>query len=147
MEHCDIRTTLENAGLSKTVQREAVLSILIRADLPLSARDILIRIGRGCRINKVTVYRVLDSFRTAGIVREIPTEHGETFYEMACRHNPTHPHFYCRICRSLACLPSAGIEQKWPQCVRPGDAAIESIVINFTGLCKYCQKRSRTGSG
>lgn len=146
MEHCDIHATLLDAGLSRTAQREAVLSALIRADIPLCAREILEKIIWDCRINKVTVYRILESFRTAGIIREIPTEHGETFYEMACRHNPLHPHFYCRICRNLSCMPATGITEDWLQRFRSTNESIESIVVNLSGVCPGC-RASKNHSG
>jgi Fur family transcriptional regulator, ferric uptake regulator len=139
MEHCDIDTTLQDAGLSKTSQRVAVLSALIHTGIPLCVKDILDRIGLDCHVNKVTVYRILDSFKTSGIIREIPTDHGEKFYEMACRHNPLHPHFYCRVCRNLSCLPTSGITQEWLKRFRSGRESIESIVVNVSGVCAGCQ--------
>jgi len=140
MGHCDINTTLERAGLSKTSQRGAVLTALVHAEPPLSARDILQRVSGEGRINKVTVYRILASFKAGSIVREIATDHGENFFEMACRHNPTHPHFYCRACRSLACLPTAGNQERWLREYRTAEEAIETVAINFTGLCRRCRK-------
>ena len=139
MDHCDIHTTLEHAGLSKTSQRVAVLTVLVHSDTPVTVKDILDRISAEGQVNKVTVYRILSSFKAEGIIREIATDHGVNFYEMACRHNPAHPHFYCRICRSLSCLPPAGIPEEWLQRLRSGNPSIESVVINFTGLCKSCQ--------
>lgn len=141
MEHCDIHTTLERAGLSKTPQRVAVLTTLVYAETPLSVKDILQRVSGVGPINKVTVYRILASFKAGCIIREIATDHGENFFEMACQHNPTHPHFYCRVCRSLSCLPSAGNQERWLQEYREADAAIETVVINFTGLCRRCRKK------
>lgn len=140
MAHCDIHITLERAGLSKTPQRVAVLTALVHAETPLSVKDILQRVSGEGRINKVTVYRILASFKAGNIIREIATDHGENFFEMACRHNPTHPHFYCRACRSLACLPSAGEQERWLREYRATDAAIETVAINFTGLCRRCRK-------
>jgi len=139
MEHCDIHSTLQDAGLSKTLQRVAVLSALIHASIPLCVKDILEQIGLDCRINKVTVYRILDSFKTAGIIREIPTDHGEKFYEMACRHNPLHAHFYCRVCRNLSCLPAAEITGELMKRFRSGKESVENIVINLSGVCAGCQ--------
>lgn len=139
MEHCDIQTTLQDAGLSKTSRRVAVLSALMRAALPLCAKGILEQVGWDCRINRVTVYRILDSFRAAGIIREISTEHGETFYEVACRHNPLHPHFYCRVCRNLSCLPALGTAENWLRKFHAGKESIDSIVVNLSGVCTHCR--------
>ncbi|NPV03559.1 MAG: transcriptional repressor [Syntrophaceae bacterium] len=145
MEHCDIRTTLDRAGLSKTPQRMAVLRALVHADTPLSAKDILDRLGGGSRINKVTVYRTLSSLKAERIIREIATDHGVSFYEMACLHNPAHPHFYCRACRSLACLPAVEAHRKWLQGLRPSDAVVESVAVHVTGLCRKCLRTVRRG--
>ena len=142
MGHCDIHATLERAGLSKTSQRVAVLTALVHAETPLSARDILARVSGGGRINRVTVYRILASFKAGGIIRELATDHGENFFEMACRHNPAHPHFYCRSCRSLACLPSAGNQERWIREYREADEAIETVAIHFTGLCRRCRSEN-----
>ncbi len=139
MEHCDIYTTLRDAGLSRTSQRVAVLTALVHAEIPLCVKEILERISLDCRVNKVTIYRILDSFKTAGIIREIPTDHGEMFYEMACCHNPLHPHFYCRVCRNLSCLPAAGITEEWLKRFRSGRESVESIVVNLSGVCSDCQ--------
>jgi Fe2+ or Zn2+ uptake regulation protein len=144
MEHCDIYTTLQDAGLSKTSQRVAVLSTLIHTGIPLCVKDILEQIGPDCHVNKVTVYRILDSFKTAGIIREIPTDHGEKFYEMACCHNPLHPHFYCRVCRNLSCLPAAGITEEWLKRFRSGSESVESIIVSLSGVCAGCQTSKRS---
>jgi len=145
MEHCDIRATLDRAGLAKTSQRVAVLTALVHAETPLSVKDILERLAAGSRVNNVTIYRILASFKAEGIVREIATDHGVSFYEMACRHNPTHPHFYCRACRSLACLPSTEAQRNWLREFRPAEAIVESVAVNVTGLCRRCRQSARRG--
>jgi len=58
-EHCDVAGTLQDAGLSQTAQRLAVLEIILQADGPLSAAEILGRTDPGQKINKVTIYRIL----------------------------------------------------------------------------------------
>ena len=94
-EHCSVEETLRAAGRSQTGQRVAVLKVMIGAEGPLSAGEILTRTDAGQKINRVTVYRILSSFRDNRIVRELPTDRGVKLYEMACRHHPVHPHFYC----------------------------------------------------
>ncbi len=138
MEHCDIHTTLEHAGLSKTSQRLAVLKELVHAQTPLRVKDILDRVCGEGQINKVTVYRILASFKTEGIIREIATDHGVNFYEMACRHNPTHPHFYCRICRSLSCLPEQVIRESRFEHLLRGNETVDGITLNLSGVCGTC---------
>jgi Fur family transcriptional regulator, ferric uptake regulator len=103
--HCDASQTLRNAGLAKTTQRLAVLEKLIGAAGPLNVHDILAETRGTLKINRVTVYRILASFREGGIIREIEAGNGISYYEMACLHNPIHPHFHCRLCGGLICMP------------------------------------------
>lgn len=141
MVHCDIHTTLQDAGLSKTAQRVAVLTVLVHAQTPLSVKEILDRVTGDSQVNKVTVYRILASFKAEGIIREIATDHGVSFYEMACRHNPTHPHFYCRVCRSLSCLPEQVIRENRFEHLLTGNETVDGITLNLTGVCGTCNRR------
>ena len=141
MEYCDIHTTLERAGLSKTSQRVAVLTALVHAQTPLSAKDILDRVSGDSRVNKVTIYRILSSFKAGSIIREIATDHGVNFFEMACRHNPTHPHFYCRVCRSLSCLPEQVLRESRFEHLLTGRETVDGITLNLTGVCGSCNRR------
>ncbi len=91
--HCNAGEILKGAGLSRTPQRDCILNILLQAEKPLNARDIL----ENCRdrkINRVTVYRIMESFKRQGIARELPTESGIKYFEIACRHNPAAPSFF-----------------------------------------------------
>ena len=140
-ESCEAAVTLRKSGLSQTSHRKSVLQMLIEAGGPLSAVDILGRMPREKRMNRVTVYRILASFKKEGIVREIPCDRGINYYEMACRHNPVHPHYYCRRCRTLSCLPPMTLSQVWELFSAPSDFRIDNITVNITGLCKSCQKK------
>lgn len=138
--HCDARSNLAQVGLSRTPQRLAVLDILIRAERPLTAADLMQAVNDNLNINKVTVYRIISTFRERGIVREIPTNYGINHYEMACMHNPVHPHFHCRSCKTMTCLDPLTLSKTWDWLAGPHDYNIEEISITLSGLCKECQK-------
>ncbi len=139
--HCDASETLKNAGLAKTSQRMAVLEKLIGAPGPLTARDLLAETSQRLKINRVTIYRILASFRDGGIVREIDAGGGTAYYEMACRHNPIHPHFHCRRCDCLICMPPLTLSQTWEWLTRPTDFSVESINVHITGVCGPCREK------
>jgi len=141
-EHCDAVETLRDAGLSQTAQRMAVLKIMIQADGPLSVGDILKLTDPGQKINKVTIYRILSSFRENRIIRELPTDRGGNLYEMACRHNPIHPHFYCKECRSMFCLPPITLSQALDWFAGPNAFRIDDVHVHFSGVCRKCQEQS-----
>jgi Fur family ferric uptake transcriptional regulator len=139
-EHCNADEMLKNSGLSRTEQRLNVLNILLKEERPLNAREILDLCGNG-RMNRVTVYRIMESFRNGGIVRELPTESGVKYFEIACRHNPVHPHFYCRDCGSMACLGPLTATDIWELVAGPHAFRIDHISVSITGLCKNCSAK------
>lgn len=136
--HCNAERSLKRAGLSRTPQRVAVLDVLIRAERPMTASDVLQGINGSLNINRVTVYRVISCLREKGIIREIPTQDGINHYEMACMHNPLHPHFYCRSCKTMYCLDPLTIASAWEWLAEPHDYTIEGISIGLHGLCRDC---------
>jgi Fur family transcriptional regulator, ferric uptake regulator len=140
--HCDPSQTLRNAGLAKTSQRIAVLEKLIGAAAPLNVRDILAETRGKLKIDRVTIYRILASFKESGIIREIDAGSGTAYYEIACLHNPIHPHFHCRLCDSLICMPPLTLSQAWDWLTRPSDFSVESINVQIAGICGPCGKRN-----
>jgi len=140
-EHCNAAGTLRDAGLSQTTQRMAVLTVIIEANGPLSASEILNRTDSRQKINKVTVYRILSSLKEHRIIRELPTDQGMNLYEMACRHNPIHPHFYCKTCRSMSCLPPLTLSQAMDWFASPNAFRIDDVHVNLNGMCRQCRER------
>jgi Fur family ferric uptake transcriptional regulator len=140
-EHCEVSKTLKKAGLNQTSHRKSILQILIHTDTPLSVSDILKQLDPGEKMNKVTAYRILTSFKAEGIIREIPSDHGVHHYEMACQHNPVHPHVYCRTCRSMACLPPVAPSRVWSLFAAPPEFKVDHVNVNITGLCRTCRKK------
>lgn len=138
--HCDASQTLKQAGLAKTIQRMAVLESLIAAASPLSVRDILEGIRGKLKINRVTVYRILASFKEGHIIREVDAGQGSSYYEMACLHNPIHPHFNCRRCGTVLCMPPLTLSQAWDFFARPYNFSIEAVNVQITGVCSRCRE-------
>ncbi len=140
-EHCNAIKILTETGFSKTPHRISVLQLLIRTRRLMSAGEIVGEIlkneptGKG--INKVTIYRMLNSFRKAGIIREITTEEGIRHYEMACPHNPVHAHFYCIMCRSMTCLPSSPVSENW-RWLNSYQFKIDQVCVHISGVCAQC---------
>ncbi len=138
--HCDASETLKKAGLAKTSQRVAVLEQLINATGPINVRTILAQTSGKLKINRVTVYRILTSFRDGGIIREVEAGDGVGYYEMACPHNPIHPHFHCRRCGGLICMSPLTLSQALEWFARPYDFSVETVNVRITGVCGLCRE-------
>jgi Fur family ferric uptake transcriptional regulator len=139
--HCNALQILSEFRLSKTPHRIYILELLIGAEHLLSAGEIANTMKGRKGINKVTIYRMLNTFKDAGIVREVITEQGIRLYEIACRHNPVHPHFYCVKCGKMDCMnPSI-----WSECIKSlkdNPFKVESVSIHVSGVCAQCFSKS-----
>ena len=65
----DIEKTLKNAGLRTTRQRRVILELLLTCGSPLSHAEILSKIEE--HLDRVTLYRTLETLRKAGIVHQV----------------------------------------------------------------------------
>ena len=139
-KHKDALLTLQKAGISKTSQRLAVLDILFTATAPLSVNAIRQALKTKASIDKVTVYRILSLFRQRGIIREIASAGGASYFEMATSENPLHPHFSCRNCGAFTCLAPLPFTQAPELILSKDDYSIDHIEISVSGLCAYCRK-------
>ncbi|MGP8154971.1 MAG: Fur family transcriptional regulator [Smithella sp.] len=137
---------MQEAGISKTSQRLAVLNILLKATAPLSAKTIRQSLKTKASIDKVTIYRILSFFRQRGIIREIASAGGASYFEMVVLENPMHPHFNCRNCGAFICMvPQPFI--KMPELIlSKNDYSIEHIEINISGLCSDCRYTTKPES-
>ena len=141
-DYCDFRQWLAGQGLKLTAVRLAVLEILGVARRALRAGEILEAIRLKRRVNKVTVYRILEDFCRRGIVRRLSLEGRVSHYELACEHHPPHPHFQCSTCREIQCLDPAPLSRMWTELQGPLGNRADHIDIRVEGLCRKCREGS-----
>ena len=137
---CDFRQWLAGQGLKLTALRLAVLETLGAAPQALRAKEILMAIRAHRRVNKVTVYRILEDFTQRGMVRRLTLEGRVSHYELACEHHPPHPHFQCHDCREIQCLDPAPLARIWTELQGPVGNRADSIDVRVEGLCHKCRK-------
>ncbi|MCL4503456.1 MAG: transcriptional repressor [Deltaproteobacteria bacterium] len=145
-DRCDFRQWLADQGLKLTATRLAVLQILGASPRALRAQEILEAIRARRRVNKVTVYRILEDFTQRGMVRRLSLEGRVNHYELACEHHPPHPHFQCHACREIQCLDPAPMTRMWTACGPnfrgPVGNRADHIDIRVEGLCHKCREES-----
>jgi len=137
---CDFRQWLAGQGLKLTALRLAVLETLGASPQALRAKEILLAIRAHRRVNKVTVYRILEDFTQRGMVRRLTLEGRVSHYELACEHHPPHPHFQCHDCREIQCLDPAPLARIWTELRGPVGNRADSIDVRVEGLCHKCRK-------
>ncbi|MGE5296121.1 MAG: Fur family transcriptional regulator [Solirubrobacterales bacterium] len=130
------RHMLKEARLYCTEARVAVLAVLMEAGGPLR-QDQIAGWLESHVLNKVTVYRTLESLVEAGLVHQAFTQNRAWYFELAdhCSEKQCHPHFTCTNCGVTRCmtdisLPMAQISEK--------GYVINRQQVRLEGLCPAC---------
>lgn len=141
--YCDYTDLLKTSGLGYTRHRHRVLEVIGNNTAPLSARDIYDTLNRQSPINRVTVYRILDTLVDSGLVERLSGGGRTFFYGLAPNsHHAPHPHFYCRTCGSMECLKPESLHLDSAPLKRTFPGRIDSIEVRIDGICKNCLKSS-----
>lgn len=120
-----------------TPAKEAIFQILHASKTALSQDAIEQKVKDS--MNRVTVYRVLNSFCEDGYVHKILSDDGK-FYFAIClncneaKHHHDHFHFRCLKCQKVECLEEE-VKVKTPR-----GYVLESVNCLLTGYCPSCKK-------
>jgi Fe2+/Zn2+ uptake regulation proteins len=131
---------LKHAQLSITENRAKILELFVGAQSALSHADIENKLGR--HLDRVTIYRTLQTFVEKGIVHTIPTIDNAVLYAL-CKndcsgghHHDNHVHFICDKCSTTYCLDNVTI----PEVHLPEGFTKKQIDVLVSGICKNCQE-------
>lgn len=131
----EIKKVLKAHNLRLTDGRIDVLSIFFKHDNALSLKDLKEDLGE---FDRVTLYRIVNTFIDHGVLHKIPDDSGQATYGLchdtceADGHNHDHMHFKCNECGTIECL-----DQVIPKVKVPG-YKIEAADLILKGRCKSC---------
>jgi len=130
------RQMLKAAKLYCTKCRVAILKVLAKANRPLSQGQIAQRLGKN-RLNKVTIYRTLESFCQADLVHKAFIHKRAEYFELSdrCSEIQCHPHFTCKSCGVTSCL--VGLSVPLVKGLKKG-FVIHRQQVRLEGLCPQC---------
>ncbi|MGF1528648.1 MAG: Fur family transcriptional regulator [Candidatus Competibacterales bacterium] len=78
----DVAQRLRDAGIAPTRQRMRIATALLETPTHLSAQELYAKVNRNQRtVCRATVYNTLNLFVSRGLVREIPVDANQTFYD------------------------------------------------------------------
>ena len=118
-----------------TPAKQEVLNILSSSKQALSQEDIVKEIKGS--MDRVTVYRALNSFCEDGYVHKILSDDGKYYFAICLnckehKHQHDHFHFRCLSCHKVECLKEE-VKVKVPDGYQ-----LESVNCLLTGYCKNC---------
>ena len=123
----------------------AVLETVERAERPLSHGEVVAALlERG--IDHATVYRNLTDLTEVGLLARVDL--GDRTWRFRAsgpiEHRLEHPHFVCRSCSAVVCLPTKAVaiqpRKGSPSALRRRQA----VAVQLEGLCDDCEQPPKT---
>ena len=124
-------------GIRATKGRVEVLELFLKAGRPLAQMQIMDMLGT--KLDRASVYRILNAFAEAGIIHMAYVDGRHRVYELPdkCSGRNCHPHFSCRNCGMTACLE--GFKISFKGALGKGFVAERQKVL-IEGLCPNCRE-------
>ncbi|WP_435625708.1 Fur family transcriptional regulator [Flagellimonas sp.] len=123
--------------IRKTKSVKLLLEEITQNKTAISTRELVERLQ--LKMNKSTVYRILERLEDDGLLHSFTGQDGLTWYainnDSGNSHSDnltTHPHFQCRDCGKTECLP---IDVSVPEVA---EHSIESVSLLLVGKCADC---------
>lgn len=130
-------------GERLTPMRRRVLEILAASHKPLGAYEIIERAGEaGPRPAPITIYRALDFLRQNALVHRI--ESRNAFFACVRNHRSDAlvAFLICESCGAVGEASAAAASQPLAAAARSAGFTPNLSVIEMTGTCSHCRKRS-----
>jgi len=137
MDECRSESLLSDRNIKITKQRVTILDLIISRGSSFCANDLYDELKDGLDI--VTIYRNLQLLCEEKILREVMNKDDRQYFELACEHNPVHPHFYCSLCRKIMCMKSKSNHSVPKMLNLEGNFIVHETVLHYSGICPACQ--------
>ncbi len=133
---------LHTHGFRNTVIRIKLLELFDLQKLPLSI-PVIVKKMRRYKADTATIYRAIDAFVAAGIVRPISFGNDCTYYDLVRPSSHGH-HIICEYCNAIESVPFCikTLEKNVKQVSRLFKT-ISSHQLSFSGTCKKCARAVR----
>jgi Fe2+ or Zn2+ uptake regulation protein len=121
-----------------TKTKQLVFDVLESSNSALCQEEIGNRLAG--KIDRVTIYRILNSFCDEGKVHKIADNNGKMYFALChhCsedEHRDNHIHFKCLTCGGVTCM-----EQAVDVPTLPEGYAFSSLLFTVSGYCPDCLK-------
>ena len=142
MATADLGKMLKEHGLRRTAGRVEILSVLRGSRRPMTHAEILGRL-KSSHINRVSVYRALETFVEAGLVHRAFVGDRIWTFEMADHCGPTqcHPHFSCSSCGNVTCMNDVSFPLAKGL---PRGYTVERQQVALEGICGVCSQGKKS---
>lgn len=137
----DRRDDLKRKGLKNTKRRAAILGILERQPLPITAEQIFMKLGRQeVPTSLSTVYRELDSLENSGLVSKMKiSDSSKALYEY---NRMIHKHYLiCLGCKKMIEIDACPLKSFEEKLEEQTHFTITDHKLDLYGYCPECRAK------
>ena len=120
-----------------TPARIHILAFLLSQNNAVSHQEIGAHLGKKEKIDRVTLYRVLDWLIAKGLVHKVIS--GDRAWRFSANSDDQnlhqHAHFKCNSCEAVVCLDEVKLKNKWHL---PTGYRVQQVELTLTGICNIC---------
>lgn len=134
-----VEQILKENSIANTDSRRRILELFLEQENALAHSDIEKKMGGA--LDRVTVYRTLQTFLEKGLIHTIPTSDNAIRYAL-CKsgcseghHHDDHVHFMCDECGNTICLEKVAT----PEVKLPKGFRSKQVDVVVSGICKDCK--------
>lgn len=138
MSNTEIKAVIRKAGFRATNQRIALLEYLTKVHKPESISQIASALGE--QMDLVTIYRVVESFVKAGLLRQVDLRKGYPLFEIADAHD--HHHIVCTDCGKVEDFNGCDSERLTKNALKQSKnfSMISGHSFELFGRCNICTR-------
>lgn len=132
-----LKKKIRDCGLKCTPTRLAVLQYLVKAHRPVSTREIIQNL-KDTAIDKVTIYRILESFVVKDLITPVAHRDRRRLYEahMEANCQLNHSHFNCLLCGHVSCIEKNTLQIA--TLPLPDGFQLKQVRLQIEGICPDC---------
>jgi Fur family ferric uptake transcriptional regulator len=127
---------LKEVGLKITGPRKLILKTMLEHHGPFQADEIFAKISKN-GIDRVTIYRTIQTLSEMGLLNTIFISPGVSHYEFEIDHKHHHHHIICKKCKKIDPIDVCVTVNQQKSLEKLGYTHI-SHKLEFYGLCSSC---------
>lgn len=130
---------LKSSDLKTTKRRMAILLILEKSSVPMTAEDIYSIVVKDVHMSLSTTYRTLGTLSEKGILIKNLRQDGKTYYQI---NNHQHKHqLVCNLCNQTIPIDDCPLTKLEENLTEQTGFTITGHSLEFSGICPRCTKQ------
>lgn len=132
---------LEGRGVEPTLNRFLVLASLDGSRYPMTAKEVLEAILARHKVNRVTIYRILDLLVDKGVINRVSAgERAAGYCVRDTGWGQGHSHFHCTVCGKVQCIDNNSLNIDEEALLAAIPMRVDTIDLRLEGVCEACSR-------